>query len=131
MYSIVRCCAFRTEIKAKTTSKKLKRKKAPVAVESVTRRIQRSPVPEPESDFKTDILRSARKAALTNSGSIPRRRKPPSSVQRRNIRKLTYSSDDEEKEDKDDTQEEGERGGGIQGVQWKITSQYTFSDDDI
>ena len=105
-----------------------------MAVESVTRRIQRSPVPEPESDFKTDILRSARKAALTNSGSIPRRRKPPSSVQRRNIRKLTYSSDDEEKEDKDDTQEEeeeGERGGGIEGVQRKITSQYTFSDDDI
>lgn len=100
-----------------------------------------------DGDFKTDVLRSARKAAIVNSGSNLKR-KPDRLVQRQKVRvrRLLYSSDeeseDEEREEEGegvmvmegegDMVEEGKgRGNTNMGtVAQKVPSRFAFSDDD-
>lgn len=99
-----------------------------------------------DDDFKTDVLSSARKATIVNSGSI-RRQKQVRSVRQKKIRRLVYSSEEEESMEEE---EEGERGGEGEGEEeegddreeenekrkmvriktQKIPSRFTFSDDD-
>lgn len=79
-----------------------------------------------DDDFKTDVLSSARKATIANSGSGRTQKQGRSSVQQRKIRRLVYSS--EEDESTEGEEEEGEREGDTRTQ--KVPSRFTFSDDD-
>ena len=125
--------------KAKTTQKKSQRRVAiPAEKKSDTvkvkgSRLRAAPAVEKsaedeltwseDGDFKTDVLSSARKAAIVNSGSITKR-KPVRSVRRRKIQRLVYSSD----EGLD--QSPGDESEGDTLSQQKVPPQFTFSDDD-
>ena len=77
-----------------------------------------------DGDFKSDVLSSARKATIINSGSN-QKRKPVR--QRKKIRPLVYSSDE------GDSAEEGEGEEGeadVDRITHKIPSRFTFSDED-
>ena len=81
-----------------------------------------------DSDFKTDVLRSARRAVL-NSGSLTRR-KPVGRVRQQKMRRLVFSSDEEEGEmGEGGKKENGE--GGEEPYSTNIPPRFTFSDDDI
>ena len=81
-----------------------------------------------DSDFKTDVLTSARRA-LANSGSLTRR-KPVRRVRGRKIRQLVFSSDEE-----DEQSEEEEKGKRQEGEREEenptVPPRFTLSDDDI
>ena len=106
-----------------------------------------------DDDFKIDVLSSARKATIVNSGSS-HRQKQGRSVRQKKIRRLVYSSEEEsmeeegegdrEGEEEGEKEEEGERKGEgderdvkekgrgkmVHIKAQKIPSRFTFSDDD-
>ena len=77
-----------------------------------------------DSDFKIDVLSSARKATIISSGSNQKRK---SVKQRKKIRPLVYSSD----EGNSTEEGEGKEGGtDFRRNTQKIPSRFAFSDED-
>lgn len=93
-----------------------------------------------DDDFKIDVLSSARKATIVNSGSS-RRQKQGHSLRQKKVRRLVYSSEEDESME-EEGEEEGEGGEGevedeekargkmVRIKTQKIPSRFTFSDDD-
>ena len=86
-----------------------------------------------DSDFKSDVLASARKATIINSGSNPRRKLDRQVRGQKKIRRLVYSSDEDEDDEDEKTEEgdvENEGGTSKSTVKQKVPARFTFSDDD-
>ena len=80
-----------------------------------------------DRDFETDILSSARKATIMNSGSITKRKPVRRVYRRQRVQRLAYDSDeDDQSEEEGEGEREGERG----VTQQKVPSRFILSDDD-
>lgn len=77
-----------------------------------------------DGDFKTDILSSARKATIMNSGSITKL-KPVQSVRqhRQKVRRLVYDSDKDDQSEDDEWERE-------RNTRTRVPSRFILSDDD-
>ena len=79
-----------------------------------------------DEDFRTDVLRSARRA-VANSGSITRQKPVKPVRQQKKIRRLVFSSDEDEDEEGEEREEDDE----MPSSEHTVPSRFTLSDDDI